>query len=73
MSDTSSMSDLLKQYLTPAKVTKENKTKEENLAFYWIVEYCSLPRDVRKEELDSIIEAKKVPESEVLLKKLKSL
>jgi hypothetical protein len=37
---------------------------------YWIVEAASLRSDVKKEDLDSIIEGKNMPSKEALMQRL---
>jgi hypothetical protein len=36
-------------------------SKDETLMFYWIIEASNMRLDIKKEELDAIIEAKNIP------------
>lgn len=62
--------DLLKKFLTPEKVTKQ-LNKDENILYYWIYELISMPTSVKKDELDSIIEGKKMDSGETLGTKIR--
>lgn len=71
---TASPLELLKRYLTSQKVSKEGIAHEENVLHYWMLELIQLPKDIRKDQLDTIIEAKKVPDSkEYFVGRLKNL
>lgn len=65
-----SLNNSLKTFLTSDKIN-ENLSKEENLLYYWIYETMNLSPTVKKDELDSIIEGKKMLPSDVLANKVK--
>lgn len=60
----------LQEFLTPEKIN-QNLSKEQNLLYYWIYEFINMSPTVKKKDLDSIIEAKKVMSSDALVAKLK--
>ena len=67
-----SLQNCLKEFLCGDKVNKEI-SKEENLVYYWMYEVLRMSPTVRKDELDSIIEGKKMLQAEVLINKVKEL
>ena len=67
-----SLQNCLKEFLIGDKVHKEI-SKEENMLFYWMYEVLRMSPTVRKDELDSIIEGKKMLQAEVLASKVKEL
>lgn len=46
-------------------------TKDENLLYYWIFETVSMSSSIKKDELDAIIEGKRMYSPETLISKLK--
>ena len=67
-----SLNNSLKTFLTIDKINA-NMSKEENLLYYWIYETMNLSPTVKKDELDSIIEGKKMLTSDVLANKVKEI
>ena len=67
-----SLNNSLKAFLTIDKINA-NMSKEENLLYYWIYETMNLSPTVKKDELDSIIEGKKMMSSDVLANKVKEI
>ena len=45
--------------------------KDENLLYYWIYELISMSSSVKKDELDCIIEGKKMYSADTLAAKIK--
>ena len=67
----SGLSELFRKFMTPARVGKECP-KDEAMMNYWIVEAMTMGAEVKKEELDAIIEGKNMPARDVLVQRLKS-
>jgi hypothetical protein len=64
-------SELLKKFLSSCCFAKD-LSKEEVLMIYWMNEAVHMRADVKKEDLDAIIEGKNIPSKEELLGKIKS-
>ena len=67
-----SLTNELKGFLTPGKVHKDI-SKEENLLYYWAYEVLSMSPTIRKDQLDTIIEGKKIFSVETLHSKIKEI
>ena len=67
-----SIQHALREFLTADRVNKD-MSKNENVLFYWMFEVVKMSPTIKKSELDSIIECKKVIEPEVLASKVKEL
>ncbi len=66
-----SITELIKRFLAASPLDKES-SKEEELMVFWMVEAVNLRTDVRKEELDAIIEGKGLGSREELMARLKA-
>jgi hypothetical protein len=58
--------EFLKRYLAAVRLNKD-LTKDEMIMLYWIIEAVNLRIDIKKEELDKIIDAKNVPLKEGIM------
>ena len=58
--------EFLKRYLAAVRLNKD-LTKDEIIMLYWIIEAVNLRIDIKKEELDKIIDAKNVPLKEGIM------
>lgn len=66
-----STTELIKCFLANSPLGKES-SKEQELMVYWMLEAIVLRAEVRKEELDAIIEGKSMGSREELLVRLKA-
>lgn len=56
--------------MTVVRLSRE-PTKDETIMNYWIIETIGMRLDIKKEELDKIIEAKNVPTREAMIERVR--
>jgi hypothetical protein len=64
-------SELFKKFLSSWPLGKD-LGKDELLMIYWMNEAVHMRADVKKEDLDAIIEGKSIPSKEELMEKVKA-
>lgn len=67
-----SLNTALKAFLTVDKVNKE-LSKEESLLYNWAYEVLVMSPTIKKDELDSIIDGKRIQPAEVLAAKIQEV
>ena len=67
-----SLNSALKGFLTVEKVSKE-LSKEESLLYNWAYEVLVMSPTIKKDELDSIIDGKRIQSAESLAAKIQEV